>query len=207
VIPLLMRENPAYAGVATVGFVLLTWFFYTAILAKAKAILSNEKISTQQAFQLAKERYLWILGSNIIFFTVAIFLVLTIFTLNVIFDLTNLHPMYLILSVMISLVIFVYLYFAIPEIASEKISLFNAFERSIRLVRHHWWHTFIVLGFFAAVILGFEALGILFTGKNRMILFTAYHFLLQLLFYPLIIAATLVLLNDLKLRIREPNVQ
>jgi hypothetical protein len=52
----------------------------------------------------------------------------------------------------------------------------------------------------ALLILGFEALGILFTGKSRMSLFTGYHFVMQIIFYPLIIAATIIVLNDLKLR-------
>lgn len=200
VIPPLLLQNAAFAGVATVGFILLTWFLYTTIIARAKVILLGGKMRITEAFRLAKRRYLWILGSNIIFFAVGAIVALVIFTLDLIFDLVNLHPAYLIFSIMISVIIFVYLYFTIPEIALEKATTLHAFEKSMHLVKHNFWRTFIVLALIGAAILGFEALGILFTGKDRMMLFTYYHFFLQLFFYPLIIATTILLLNDLKLR-------
>lgn len=200
IIPFLLQQNTAFASVATVAFILFTWFLYTVILVKSNIKLSGGNITTLHAFSIAKHHYLRVLGSNIIFFAVGIVLMLIEFSLNLIFDLINLHPMYLVLSFAINIAIFVYLYFAIPEIALERISILHAFTKSVHLVRNNWWRTFIVLAFVGAVILGFEALGILFTGKNRLFLFTGYHFLLQCIFYPLIITATLVLLNDLKLR-------
>lgn len=200
VIPFFAMNNIAFAGVASVGFLLLTWFLYTAIISKAKVVLLGGDMTLSEAFRLAKRRYLWILASNMIFFGIGAILMLVIFALNLIFDLVNLHPVYLTLSMVISVIIFIYLYFAIPEIALEKITTIPAFEKSVRLVKHHWWRTFFVLGCVGAVILGFEALGVLFTGKDRMVLFTGYHFAVQLFFYPLIISATLLLLNDLKLR-------
>lgn len=200
IIPHLFLKNPAFAGVGMVGIILLTWFLYIVILAKSNIALNGGKMTNTAAFRLAKHRYLSVLGSNIIFFAVGIFTTLIIFSLNLLFDLVDLHPIYLILSISLKAVIFVYLYFAIPEIALEKISIVSGFIKSMRLVKNNWWRTFIVLAFTAAVILGFEALGILFTGKDRMFLFTSYHFILQCIFYPLIIATTLILLNDLKLR-------
>jgi hypothetical protein len=203
IIPPLFLQNPALAGVATVGFILLTWFLFTAIIARAKVVLLGGKMKLREAFRLAKHRYLWMLGSNIVFFAIAAFLILITFALNLMFDLVHLHPVYLALSVILNVVIFVYLYFSIPEIALEKATTLRAFKQSIHLVRHHWWRTFIVLAVIGMAMLGFEALGILFTGKDRMMLFTAYHFVLQLLFYPLIISATILLLHDLKLRMER----
>lgn len=200
VIPFLVKENLAYASVAMVGFIFLTWFLFTAIIAKAKTILLGGDMQFSEALRIAKRRYLWVLSSNVIFFAIGAFVMLVIFTLNRIFDLISLHPFYLVLSIIISVVIFVYLYFAIPEIALENKPAFPAFKASVRLVRHHWWRTFIVLALVGAAILGFEALGILFTGKDRMMLFVGYNFALQIAFYPLIITTTVLLLNDLKLR-------
>lgn len=200
IIPPLFMLNPAFAGVATIGFILLTWFLYTAILVKSKVALLGGRMTTAAALRSARQHYLAILGSNLIFFAIGIFMWLIVYALQLIFDLVDLHPVYLILSAAINIAIFVYLYFAIPEIALERITIVGAFEKSVRLVKNHWWRTFIVLAFFGAVILGFEALGILFTGKSRLLLFTAYHFAIQFIFYPVIITTTLVLLNDLKLR-------
>jgi hypothetical protein len=203
IIPPLARQNLAFAAVAAIAFIFLTWFLYTAIISRAKVTLLGGEMRLTEAFRLAKRRYLSILGSNIIFFAIGALLMLIIFALNLIFDLINLHPVFLVLSILLSVIILVYLYFAIPEIALEKITTVHAFEKSVRIVRHHWWRTFIVLALIGAAILGFEALGILFTGKDRMVLFTSYHFALQLFFYPLIIAATIILLNDLKLRMED----
>jgi hypothetical protein len=200
VVPPLYLVNPAYAAVAFVGAVLLTWFLYTAVIARANLALMGGRMDLHSALRVAKKRFLYVLGSNLIFFAIGLLLALTIFELNLIFDLTKLHPMYLLLSVAIVLSLFVYFYFAIPEIALENAYVLAGFERSVRLVRYYWWRTFIVLGLTVAVILGFEALGILITGKSRIMLFTTYHFLLQVFFYPLIVSTTLILLNDLKLR-------
>lgn len=200
VIPPLFIQNPAFAGVAFVGFVLLTWFLYTAIICRANIALLGGHLTLKQSFRLAKQRFLYVLGSNIIFFVIGVFVLLAEFALQLAFDLLRLHPVYLFISIIIDVIIFVYLYFAIPEIALEHTSILEGFKKSVRLVKTHWWRTFIILALISAMILGVEALGILFTGKSRLLLFTGFHFLQQLIFYPLIISATVVLLNDLKLR-------
>ncbi len=196
VIPPLYLQDPAFAAIAFVGFVLLTWFLYTAIICRARICLLGGHIDFTHAFRLAKQRYLSVLGSNVIFFAIGALLILIQFALSLL-----LHPnLYFVLSAIINIVIFVFLYFAIPEIALEHSPILKSFKKSVRLVRHHWWRTFIILALVGAAILGCEALGILFTGKSRMFLFTGYHFLLQVVFYPLIIAVTILLLNDLELR-------
>ena len=200
IIPPLFTYNHTFAAVAAVGFVLLTWFLYTAILCRANIALLGGSLALPAAFRLSRQRYLSVLGSNLIFLAIGTLIFLLEFALNLAFDLFKLHPISLLVSVVINISIFIYCYFAIPEIALEHIPIIGAFRRSLRLVRHHWWRTFIVLALIGGAMLGVEALGILFTGKNRMLLFTGYHFLIQLVFYPLIIAATVVLLNDLKLR-------
>ena len=131
------------------------------------------------------------------FFAIGAFLILIEFALTLLLDLVDHYPFYMVVSVGINLFIFVTLYFAIPLIALENSPVLAAFEYSFRLVRHNWWRTFIVLFIVAMFILGFEALGILFTGKSRLFLFTGYHFIAEIIFYPLIISATLILLNDL----------
>lgn len=200
IIPPLATQNLAFAAVAFVGFVLLIWFLYTAIICRANIALLGGHLELRQAFRLAKQRYLSVLGSNIIFFAIGALVMLVEFSLNLMFDLVNLHPAYLVISAIIDVTILIYCYFAIPEIALEHVAIMRAFKQSVRLVRHRWWRSFIVLALIGGAILGCEALGILFTGKSRMFLFTGYHFLLQIIFYPLIISATIVLLNDLKLR-------
>lgn len=203
VIPLIFLQNPAIAGVITIGFILLTWFLFTAIIARAKVVLLGGKMKLGEAFRLARSRFLWMLGSNIVFLAIGAFLMLITFTLNLMFDLVHLHPFYLAISALIHVVLFVYLYFSIPEIALENATTLKAFKKSVQLVRHHWWRTFIALALVGMAILGGEALGILFTGKDRMLLFTGYHFALQLIFYPLIISVTILLLHDLKLRVEK----
>lgn len=193
-------QNSAFGSIAAIGFVFFTWFLFTAIFAKTNAILSGDKMTTSGALQLAKRRYLWVLGSNIIFFGIGLIMLLLIYTMNLLFDLVNLHPIFLILSAILSIIIFTYLYFAVPEIALTNVAILKGFENSIRLVRYHWWRTFIVLALVGLAILGLEALGILFTGKSRLFFFSGYQCLAQIVLYPLIMSVTSVLLNDLKLR-------
>ncbi|HVV68106.1 MAG TPA: hypothetical protein VHE99_03590 [Gammaproteobacteria bacterium] len=201
VVPWFFVINPAFGGVAFIGFVLFTWFLYIVILTRANIALQGGHMKDEAAFKIARKRYLAVLGSNLIFFGIGAFLFLFEFTLEQLTNLLTQHPFYLIISVIIDLYIFIMLYFAIPIIVLEHKRVYPAFIGSIQLVRHHWWRTFIVLGLLGAAILGVEALGILFTGQARMFLFTGYHFLLQFVFYPLIVAATLILLHDLKLRL------
>ena len=200
ILPPLFLRNSTFAGIAAIAFVFLIWFLFSAILKKANTRLLGGYMSTKEALRIAKHRYLRVLGSNIVFLSMGLFILLIIFSLNLIFNLVHLHPVFLMLSVTISTIIFVYVYFSVPEIVLHKISILKGFENSVRLVRRHWWRTFIILAFLGFAILGCEALGILFTGQHRLFLFTGYQFLLQVIFYPLLISTTLVLLNDLKLR-------
>lgn len=201
VIPWLFVWKEPIGFVGLLAFVLLTWFFYTAVLMTARAALMHQPLSYQDAFALARQRFLRVLGSNIIFFAVGAFALLFEFALDLLFDLIHQSPFFVAISLAINVFVFVMLYFAIPLIVIEGgTSIIPAFERSVRLVTHNWWRTFIVLAVVGAIILGFEALGVLVTGQHRMLLFTVYHFVLQVIFYPLIVAATLVLLQDLQLR-------
>ncbi len=199
IVPWFFVLNPAYGLVAFIGFVLLTWFFYTAILNTSQVALQGGHMKLKAAFRLSRQRYLYILGSNLLFFAIGALLIVFEYGLNLLFDLVHQFPIFVGLIVIINVYIFVRLYFAIPLIVLDHgMRIWAAFVESFQMVRHHWWQTSIVLFLVAMVILGFEALGILVTGKDRMVLFTLYHFLLQMLFYPLIISATLVLYRDLK---------
>lgn len=200
VIPGLFMLNPAFGAVGLIGFVLLTWFLYTAILAIAHVALEGGRMKYSAAYRISRKKYLMVLASNLIFFAIGALFFVVEYGLNLWFDLVNEYPLFVLMAVAINAFIFVNLYFAIPVIALENFPVFKAFEYSIKLVRHHWWRSFIVLLVMVLPILGCEALGILFTGKNRLILFTGYHFLLQLVFYPWIVSITLWLLQDLKLR-------
>jgi hypothetical protein len=200
VVPWFFVLNPTYGFVALIGFVLLTWFFYTAILNTAHIALEGGHMKFKAAFRLSRRRYLYILASNVLFFAIGLLLVVVEFGLNLLLDLVHQHPLFVVIIVLINVYIFIRLYFAIPLIALENVPVITAFIQSFKMERHSLWRTFIVLFILGMLVLGFEALGILFTGKDRMVLFTVYHFIMQLIFYPLIISATLLLLNDLKLR-------
>ncbi|MDF3055105.1 MAG: hypothetical protein K0Q74_1012 [Gammaproteobacteria bacterium] len=201
VIPWLYQINPAFAAVALFGFVLLTWFLYPIIMWLVEAEFEGgAHMPHSVAYQMARERYLSILGSNLVFFAIGLFVALVIYGLDLVFHLIGHHPFFFAISIALSLYIFIMLYFAIPCIVIEKNVVIGAFFRSIALVKNNWWRTFVPLALIGLAILGFEALGILFTGKARMFLFTGYNFILQMLFYPLIVTVTLVMLNDLVLR-------
>lgn len=200
VVPWFFVINPTYGFVALIGFVLLTWFFYTAILNTAQIALEGGHMKFNAAFRLSRRRYLDVLGSNVMFFAIGLLLLVVEYGLNLLLDLVYQHPLFVVLIVLINVYIFIRLYFAIPLIALENVPVLKAFAQSFKMEKHSLWRTFVILFVVALFILGFEALGILFTGKDRMFLFTVYHFVMQLVFYPLIISATLVLLHDLKLR-------
>jgi hypothetical protein len=206
VIPWIFLLNYTFGGVVFIGFILFTWFLYTAIICRANEALLGGSMKFSTAFQLARQRYLAVLGSNIIFFAIGVIILLLEFALNLLFDIINQHPVFVAVSLAINIYIFVMLYFSIPLIALDNVPIMAAFERSVRLVKRHWWRTVIVLFIVALFVLGFEALGILFTGKSRIVLFTGVHFLIQFILYPLIIAATLILLNDLKLRYQSAKI-
>lgn len=200
VVPWFFVINPTYGLVALIGFVLLTWFFYTAILNTGQVALEGGHMKFKAAFRLSRRRYLYVLASNVLFFAIGLLLLVVEFGLNLLLDLVYQHPLFVVILVLINVYIFLRLYFAIPLIALENVPVLKAFVQSFKIEKGSLWRTFIVLFIVGIFILGFEALGILFTGKDRMFLFTVYHFLMQLIFYPLIISATLVLLNDLKIR-------
>ncbi len=200
IVPPLFMVNPTWGGVAFIGFILFTWFLYIAIIAIAHVALQGGHLALPSAFRIARHRYLWVLGSNIIFFAIGALFFVVEYGLNLVLNIIDQHPLFVLIVVAINLFIFVLLYFAIPLLALEHTRILKAFEHSARLVKNNWWRTFIVLAVIGLFILGFEALGVLFTGQNRMVLLTVIHFLNQLIFYPLIISATLILLNDLKLR-------
>lgn len=200
VIPWLYQINPAFAAVALFGFVLLTWFLYPVIMWLVEAEFEGGHMPHPLAYQKARERYLSVLGSNLVFLAIGIFVALVIYGLDLVFHLIGHHPFFFAISIALSVYIFIMLYFAIPSIVIEKNVIMGAFFRSIELVKGNWWRTFIPLALIGLAILGFEALGILFTGKARMFLFTGYHFMIQMFFYPLIVTVTLVILNDLVLR-------
>jgi hypothetical protein len=200
VIPPLYLLNPTFAFVGVVGFILLTWFLYPVIMWLSESAIENTHLDRPEAYKLARDRYLSLLGSNVIFFTIGLFMALVIYGLDLVFHLIGHHPFFFAINIALSVYIFIMLYFAIPSIVMEKNVIIGAFFRSIELVKGNWWRTFLPLVLVGLAILGFEALGILFSGKARMVMFTGYHFILQMAFYPLVVSLTLVLLNDLKLR-------
>lgn len=200
IIPLLFVLNPAFGGVAIIGFVLLTWFFYTAILYIANVAIEGGHMKFPAAYRIARQRFLAILASNLIFFAIGAFFFVVEYGLNLLFDLIHQHPLFILAAVAINVFIFIKLYFAIPLIALEHSPVFKSFERSVSLVKKHGWRAFISLGIVGLIILGLEAIAVLFTGTNRMYLFTICHFVIQMICYPLIISVTLMLLHDLKLR-------
>jgi hypothetical protein len=166
----------------------------------ANVAIEGGHMKFHAAYRIARLRFLAILGSNIIFFAIGAFFFVVEYGLNLLLDLIHQYPLFVLAAVAINIFIFVKLYFAIPLIALEHSPVFKAFERSIYLVKKHWWRSFITLVVIGLLILGFEALAILLTGINRMYLFTVCHFVIQMIFYPLIISVTLMLLHDLKLR-------
>lgn len=201
IIPWILLNNIVIGSVILLAYILITWFLFTAVLALADSVLRDGKAMTfKSAFAVARQRFLIVLASNIVFFAIGLFLILFEYALDLMFDLVHQYPLFVVVSVLINVIVFVLLYFAIPLIIIDRMRIFAAFERSVKIVRGNWWRTFIVLAFIGAIILGFEALGILFTGQQRMALFTFFHFFMEFIFYPLIVATTLVLLNDLKLR-------
>ncbi len=202
VVPWFFVINPIFGCVALIGFVLFTWYLYIVILTLSNVALLGGHMKPEAAFKVARKRYLAVLASNLMFFGIGAFIFLFEYALNLLFNLFTQHPVYLVVSAIINVYIFIIFYFAIPLIVLEHSRVIPAFIRSTHLVKGSWWRSLIVLGLVGGAILGVEALGILFTGQARMFLFTGYHFILQLIFYPLIISATLILLNDLKLRAR-----
>lgn len=201
IVPWILLNNIFIGGVVLLAYVLITWFLFTAVLTLADSVLQyDHKLTLKSAFAIARQRFLFVLASNIVFFAIGLFVILFEYALDLFFDLVHQYPLFVVASLIINVVIFVLLYFAIPLIIIDRMRIFAAFERSVKIVRGNWLRTFIVLAFMGAIILGFEALGILFTGQQRMLLFTFFHFFMEIIFYPLIIATTLILLNDLKLR-------
>lgn len=207
IVPEFFILNVSFGAVALLAFVLFTWFFFTAILSIGHVALQGGHMKFKAAFRIARQHYLWVLASNILFFAIGIFLLLIEYALDLLFDIFQQHPTFAVLSVIIDVYIFVILYFAIPLIILDHARVLEAFEQSVRLVKNNWWRTFIVLAIVGGVILGFEALGVLFSGKARVLLFTLGHFLLEVICYPLIVSATLILLNDLKLRFKTKEVK
>lgn len=203
IVPVVFLLNDTMGWVFLIGSVLVTWYMFGAILYRSDAMLKGKFVSFAEAFQVSRTRYLAILFGNVIFFGIIAVSLLVEFSLGSLLEFVHLNNVSLMISVIFDALIYALIYFVIPVIVLDGVGVFCAFQQSARLVWHSWWRAFIVMFGVLLVILGLFAFGILITGWNRIYLFTVYDFVFQIVAYPLIIASTLVMLNDLKLRFAQ----
>lgn len=198
--PWFFKFNMTVGWVVFVGFVLVVWFFFAAILWRADAVMHGKTQTYAESFRIARFRYLFVLGGNLVFFVIVAVVFLVEKAVISASELIHLNVLFTVISVIIDSYFFLLIYFAVPLIVIDRCSILTAFEKSIRLVWGHWWSTFFVMIIPMILIILIAFFGIILTGEHRFILLTVYDFFYMLLIYPFIVTSTLVALNDLKIR-------
>jgi hypothetical protein len=202
VLPFLMRaiHNLQLVWCSAILMMLLTWFFYAAILYKAQASLEERPLSTKNALLNIIKRLLPIMAGNIIFLAIiGIAIILNIFYLRVA-NLSTLWAWPIIVPIVIDIILVICIYLAVPLIVVKNMGVLSAFKESTRLVAGNWLRTLIVL--LPAIIL-IIVFALLNYGLNKYYtsdFFFVVDFIYQLLIYPLMVSTTLVVMHDLQLR-------
>jgi hypothetical protein len=205
IVPWLFRVNYVVGWAAVIGSIIYTWYLFTVILYRADARINNIRMSYRGAFATAVQRYLAVLGGNVLFFALLIVVQLAEYAIWLTADVVYSSLALIMLFVVLDAFLFTLVYFAIPIIILEKRHVLPAFAESAKLVRRSWIRTFFVLFTLLMVTLGVAGIGVLLFSDHPMFLITVFDYFYQLIVYPLIISTTLVLYYDLKSR--EPRLE
>lgn len=189
-----------WANVAlSIVVALLNWYLYAAILYQAYTALTAPSAQMKDVLAYVNRRYIYVLGVNIILAIAAVLLFSLGFWLYHHGEGTVAAWLRVIFNLVL-LFLFVLFYFTLPSVILEQRGVWGGLVRSVRLVWGNWWRSFLVLLPALLLIVVFLLIGILWMGGVPAAWRLVYSFFAQVISYPLAIAATLVVFNDLQLR-------
>jgi len=189
--------------VGTVASILITFvgvYFYGAMLYAVQMDFMGEPKTFLEALTYSKSRYLPMLAGLLIWFLY--FILFGVFGFAIGKVATILHIAFfwhVFLSVAMIYLLFLW-YFSMPLIILDKFHALTAFLTSSKLVFMHWWRVCLVMGFVAFVAFALFQIGFYFISFEHPVWLVIYNFILVVVIYPAFITATLLLLNDLKIR-------
>jgi hypothetical protein len=200
VVPALIPEEPTVGLAVNILSALVLMFFYAWILARADSLLLGRVTETiQDALQVAKKRFLSILGALVVYLVLAFAIVLLGIALHRLGTLWNIDFLMLLILAAIGIFFYILFFFSIPSIVLDRLPVLRGFEYSARIVRGHWWRTFgIIIIFIIPLIV--LSLSILLLPTRNLGVITLYEFIFHIIMYPLVVSITLVLYHDLKSR-------
>lgn len=199
IIALVTPENP------TVGFALnllgglVSLFFYAWILYHADTILMNRSETIHDALQVAKKRFLPLIGAFVVYIFLILALFLFGFGMQYIGNLINLTIVFAIITLIVFAFIVTLFAFTLPALILDKMPIFKSFEYSVRIVWGNWWRTFGIFMIYVIPVF-LLSLAILLLPTRDIYILAIFEFIYHIITYPLLIAVTLILYYDLKTR-------
>lgn len=210
VIPAVVAKFDVYVSMAISVLIFLALvFIYSVLLHMSHITLTGKPPVLKESLANAKKRYLPLLGGYIVFILIGlIFYVVgrAIFTFGTLVNFDSLALILVFLLVVAAIFLLFSVYFALPLIILEHHPVIDSFTKSIRLVWRHFWFTFAILLVVHLVVLLIANIGFVFITSRDVLVLGIWNFIYMLLVYPLLIATTLMVLNDLRLRSKQQTV-
>lgn len=194
----LIPENPVLAFTISLFGSIIAMFFYAWILYRADSVLMNRPEGVKDALQVAKKRFLPVLGVLAIYVAIVLLFILFGFGMQLLGNLLHVTWLMAAITILVLLFIMTLLAFTMPAVILDKMPVFKAFEYSVKLVWGHFWHTFGVMAVYLIPVILFSFLMVFFT--SNLVVITIYEFIYHIITYPLMISLILILYYDLKSR-------
>ncbi len=199
IVSLVMPGNPTIGAVVALFGSIVSLFFYAWILYRADSVLMGRPETTKDALEVAKKRFLNLIGLLGLYILLAIVLLLFGFGMQMLGKVLHIEFLFAFITVCLVVFIFTLLAFTMPAIILDQIPVLKSFEYSTRLVWRHWWRTFgVILIYLIPVVL--LSLGVLLLPTRNILIMTAYEFIYHIITYPIMISVILILYHDLKAR-------
>lgn len=203
-------SHKVLAVAVSIASLLIGWYFYSCYLYKANGNLLGNPINYKEAFANMSQRFLRVVGANIIGSIVILIFISPTF---IVYFFTH-NKLALAISFIVSLLLIVWFVFnflfVLPSIVVDNFKVIPAFKHSFALVKNNWWRNFFVIllvDIFTMIIFGIIIAVVMILLADKPEVAGGIAYLLLLLYVPLLMTAIyLVQYNDLKLRYQNKQV-
>lgn len=198
-VSIIMPANPTIGLAISVLASIVYIFFYAWILSHANGILMGSDPKVRESLKVAKSRFLQLVTLLALYLVLAFVLILFGMGMNLVGSVLGIPQIFGLLTLIIFIVIFTFLAFAMPSLIIDDEPAVKSFEYSIRLVWGHWWH---LVGLFLLFVIPVItlSLGVMLLPSKNIFAITLYEFFVHIMTYPLMISLVLVIYHDLKTR-------
>jgi len=195
-----------YWPVAILGLVvafLFSIFLYATILWLGHQVLSGHSYTIEKSFGYAYSRFFPLIGGVLILVLINMGLWVVHVGIGYLGHQLYAHSIFLILLVGLIFFFGVLLFFILPSIIIDGLNPITAVKRSVQLVYGRWWYCFGVLFLVIMLMTAVTSTGAIFHATRHHAYLVVFDFVLFVLGYPLFIAMTLMLLNEVKVRRKQ----